>query len=506
MLRFLDSIGANRSKNGLGLWKAPKNVLLQPEELLDSVSKCATLREYYQYPTSGLTPGALDIIRKDLTVQPKRQQLYSPGPAESFPVYKEGDGWIQVPRFYGRARWGCAEKVQLSNAAPMSPDVHFVGMLRPVQQAATKDVLWCLRKFGGAVLVKDCGMGKTVDGSYLAVELGLCAGVIVHNEDLAEQWKDRLGKWFPAARVSVIQRGNMDYKDMDFLIFMVQSITSRTSEEARKKGVAYPQALFDRVGFLIVDEAHHIGAPTFCKAVAYFRPQYTLAMTAPPVRKDQQAHLISWFMGPLAHFKEHDHTKHVTVHVHKCTRKRREIRTRTGIVLKSRMVNLLFDDPVRNQSILDRLVARVKQGRKIMVLSTYHYGLNTLHALLMDRLPDVDARFYTGKVPKAKRPEALKGQVIFATTPKGDEALDVPELDTLFRVDPVSESKQPVGRILRDHPEKQDPVVEHWYDAFSIFDGMFWNCHRYYLSRKYTVEWHTVDNEPAKGEESFTFF
>ena len=394
----------------------------------------------------------------------------------------------------------------------MSKDVVFVGTLRPVQVDATKDVLRCIRKHGGAVLVKDCGMGKTVDASYIGVELGCRTGIIVHNEDLAEQWKERIKQWFPAAKVSVVQQDKMVYEGMDFVIFMVQSITSRTSEKARAKGNAYPKELFASIGFLVVDECHHIGAPTFCRAISNFCPKYSLAMTATPKRKDLQAHLISWFMGPLAHLKERDPGQmKVTVHVHKhTTGNMKEIRYRNGMVGKAKMVDRMFDDPVRNKSILDRLTLRIKEGRKILVLSTYHYGLNMINDLLKLEMPDVDARFYTGKVKKALRAEALRGQIIFATTPKGDEALDVPELDTLFRIDPVSESKQPVGRILRDCPGKMPLVVEQWHDPFSIFDGMFHNCLRYYHACKFTIVNHFIsppDEVLEEGsDEEFTFF
>jgi len=78
--------------------------------------------------------------------------------------------------------------------------------------------------------------------------------------------------------------------------------------------------------------------------------------------------------------------------------------------------------------------------------------------------------------PKKERLPLLKeSQISFIIDNFGIEALDCPELDTLFMLLPVSADKkinpdgtykllgnnliQIMGRILRSHPKKQDPLV-----------------------------------------------
>lgn len=499
LLKSLTSGGSATSK----LARVAKNKLLKPTQFPPptKVAPLAVLSNYYQYPLSKLKPEDIDFLKDELTIEATGTERWG-GKATSFNVYHIDKTYIYVPRFYGILQWGWPSAYQLASSAKMNPDVTFAGNLKPVQKEAIPAVMKQLRATGGALLLKDCGMGKTVDGCYIALQLGLRTGVLVYNSDLMEQWQERINEWFPLAKVGLVQKDKQDYKDMDFVIIMVQSLMSRTTESAHLKGTSYDKELFSSIGFLIVDEAHHIGASTFCKAINLFQPQYTLAMTATPTRNDRQAHLISWFMGPIAFQKERevgDMEVHVFVHRHDGG-EQKEIkykrRNQPAILAKSKMIDNLFKDPVRNLSIVDRLVERVQEGRQILVLSTYHFGIQVISSLLQEKLPDLDIGFFTGKVPPKKRPAELMKQVVFATRMKGDEGIDRPDLDTLFRIDPVSQSKQQVGRILRDLPGKK-PIVEHWHDPFSDFNGWFHNCLRYYQKKGYHIHLRSTCPQPV---------
>lgn len=60
---------------------------------------------------------------------------------------------------------------------------------------------------------------------------------------------------------------------------------------------------------------------------------------------------------------------------------------------------------------------------------------------------------------KRKRERRRQARVIFATWQFAAEGLDIPALDTLFMVTPMSDVEQAVGRILRPHEGKKEPVV-----------------------------------------------
>ena len=106
MLHFLESIGVSTGKEDSSKWKARKNVLLTPEELKQSVNPLGTVRQYYQHDISKMTPTQVDMLKKDLTVEPKKQPYETK--QASFNVYKIEGNTAWVPRFYGKARWGKA--------------------------------------------------------------------------------------------------------------------------------------------------------------------------------------------------------------------------------------------------------------------------------------------------------------------------------------------------------------------------------------------------------------
>jgi superfamily II DNA or RNA helicase len=108
-----------------------------------------------------------------------------------------------------------------------------------------------------------------------AAHLGVRTMIIVHKEFLANQWKERINQFCPGATIGRVQQDTFDIEH-DFVIGMIQTMCSREND---------PKA-FDTIGFVIVDEAHHIGAAAFSQTMFKLCPRYSLGLTATPDRKD----------------------------------------------------------------------------------------------------------------------------------------------------------------------------------------------------------------------------
>uniref|UniRef100_A0A6C0F3B4 Helicase ATP-binding domain-containing protein n=1 Tax=viral metagenome TaxID=1070528 RepID=A0A6C0F3B4_9ZZZZ len=86
----------------------------------------------YTIPKSVLTTQDLEFLKKDLFLKPQ-----TPGPSfgpaldDAFPVYRENDKKIYVPRFYGIERYGTPERSEI--APGMDIDVKFPRELRDYQ-------------------------------------------------------------------------------------------------------------------------------------------------------------------------------------------------------------------------------------------------------------------------------------------------------------------------------------------------------------------------------------
>jgi superfamily II DNA or RNA helicase len=69
---------------------------------------------------------------------------------------------------------------------------------------------------------------------------------------------------------------------------------------------------------------------------------------------------------------------------------------------------------------------------------------------------------------KKARDRSLLCDIVLATFQMAKEGLDAPEVDTLFLVTPKSDVEQSVGRILRYHEDKKEPIVVDMVDMLQV--------------------------------------
>ena len=117
----------------------------------------------YTIPKSILTPEDLLFLQKSLELEPK-QDYQAPGNSKSvsFPVYRENDQKIYIPRFYGIQRYGEPLNSKISEGDVIS--IPFVKPIRDYQEKIIQVYLdhleKCPKKMGGAILEVPCGRGK----------------------------------------------------------------------------------------------------------------------------------------------------------------------------------------------------------------------------------------------------------------------------------------------------------------------------------------------------------
>jgi superfamily II DNA or RNA helicase len=217
-------------------------------------------------------------LKKELTVRADENAVGIRPP--SFKVFRADKGTMCIPRHYGEERFGPAKDCR---PQPTGANILFNGRLRDFQTDALKAFM--ATKAGGVLSVY-CGGGKTTIALAIAARLKLRTLVIVHKEFLANQWRERINQFCPGATVGLVQ-GDKCELEHDFVIGMIQTMCQRT----------HPIGTFDSIGLMIVDEAHHIGAPAFSQFMFKLCPKYTLGLTATPERKDGLTRLLYWFMG-----------------------------------------------------------------------------------------------------------------------------------------------------------------------------------------------------------------
>ena len=185
-------------------------------------------------------------IKRDLMVKPFSPPNSIQKPVE-FPIYRESQKKLYVPRFYGLKRYGEVDEVKIADGDDI--DVPFEGSMRDYQVNIVNTYLKEAHKSGCGLLEIPCGRGKTVMALNIISQLQKKTLVIVHKEFLMNQWIERIEQFLPSARVGKIQGQILDIKDKDIVIGMLQSLSMKD----------YPGGTFDSFGLTISDECFPAG-------------------------------------------------------------------------------------------------------------------------------------------------------------------------------------------------------------------------------------------------------
>ena len=227
-------------------------------------------------------------LKEMLMVKP-----YIPGsPAQvqqTFPVYRESDKKIYVPRYFGEEIFGKPKTVKI----PEGDDIklEFKGTLRDYQVPIVETYLNHVKDGGGGLLELYCGAGKTDTTVSMIGDINKKTIIIVHKEFLMNQWIERILKYYPTARIGKIQGQTIDIDDKDIVIAMLQSLSMKE----------YPSSLFDSFGFTIIDEVHHISSEVFSRALFKLVTKYMLGLSATMNRKDGTTKVFKMFLGPVVY-------------------------------------------------------------------------------------------------------------------------------------------------------------------------------------------------------------
>ncbi|OLS39219.1 DEAD/DEAH box helicase [Bacillus sp. MRMR6] len=136
-----------------------------------------------------------------------------------------------------------------------------------------------LRSFGEskALVIAATGTGKTFMSAfdvknYKPKKLLF----VVHREEILKKAKETFELLLPNAGLTFgLLTGNHKQKKVDYVFATIQTISKCFQEFER-----------DEFDYLIIDEAHHATSPTYHTILEYFKPKFTLGMTATPERSD----------------------------------------------------------------------------------------------------------------------------------------------------------------------------------------------------------------------------
>ena len=162
----------------------------------------------------------------------------------------------------------------------------FLGTLTP-EQAAAADALLA---HDTGVLAATTAFGKTVVAASLLAARGTNTLILVHRRQLMDQWIARLGAFLDLTDSEIGRIGGGKRKPSGVVdVAVIQSLVH--GDEVDDIVAEY--------GHLIVDECHHLSAPSFERAARRAKVKYVLGLSATVTRQDGHHPIVFMQCGPV---------------------------------------------------------------------------------------------------------------------------------------------------------------------------------------------------------------
>jgi superfamily II DNA or RNA helicase len=463
---------------------APRSLLVEQGHPLGGLPKFlrVVLADQLYVPKSDLTPALRNrIIRLAAFQNPefyRAQAMHLPvfgrarviGCAEDFPQH------IALPRgCLGEleglfADWGVRLELVDERFTGRAIDVRFQGQLRPEQESAARALL--AHDIG--VVSAGTAFGKTVVAAYVIAERSVNTLVLVHRQQLLDQWVARLTSFLGLEPKSIGQIGGGRRKPGGLIdVALLQSL-------ARQGRV---DELVTDYGQVIVDECHHVPAGTFEQVARAAKARYFVGLSATPTRKDGHQPILFMQCGPIRYRSDPRRQAAERPFKH------RAIVRPTRFVLPppvgpdtastagpgiQELYFLLAADHQRNALIVEDVIRAVRAGRSPVVLTERREHLETLADLLRPEVANVVV-LHGGLGAKRRREivqrltaiGASEERVLVATGRYLGEGFDDARLDTLFLALPISwrgTLAQYAGRLHRLEEGKTEVIVYDYAD------------------------------------------
>lgn len=458
---------------------------------INNKSKTILCKEGYLIPKIEKYDNIIKIIKNELTVEPYNPcKFVAKEKKIKFKVYQENNDYLIIPKYYGLEKIG---KPDINKEIlGININIQFNGELRPKQKEIIDKIVPHIKKNDGGVLCLPCAAGKTVLSLYLASLFKVKTLVIVHKTFLLNQWKER-AEQFTNAKIGIIQQNKVDIDNKDIVIGMLQSI-------AKDK---YDDNIFKDFGMVIFDEAHHAPSQYFSKALPLIASKLTIGLSATPKRTDKLEKILYWYFGEIMYKTKIEENSKVLVNIINYSiehEKFKEFKLNTGDVNRPKTINKITTIGRRNKFIIDIMEeVLLENNRKILVLSDRIKHLETLKQRIDEReIASTD--FYIGKMKEKALKNAENAQVIFASYGMAAEALDIPDLNTLFMVTSRKEVEQAVGRVIRKILPDTRPLIYDFTDQLPSFINQGHHRRRFYRKMGFEMRIIEVNNNEILRE------
>jgi len=332
-----------------------------------------------------------------------------------------------------------------------------------------------------ALLYHATGTGKTVTAVMDAKRCGGRVLFLAHTQELVNQAAETFQRIWPEVSTGRFMEAVKE-TESHIVCGSVQSVALHLDR--------FRDYAFD---YLIIDEAHHASADTYQKVLAYFKPAFTLGLTATPERTDDNQVILDIFKNTA-----HKLDIQTAVEIGELV-PIRCIRIHTNIDLtKVRFNSIQYNIrdleskiyvPERNRLIIDTWVNYVRDKRTVV------FCASVKHAEQIAKMfceAGINAFAVSGGMKQSERKEfqdkfvSREIQVLCACDLL-NEGWDCPETEVLFMARPTMSKvlyTQQLGRGMRLFEGKKSLMVFDFVDNASQYN-MPQSLHRLFRLNEY---------------------
>lgn len=386
----------------------------------------------------------------------KKEDVYDPDHLISLYTYDNADEFLStieesdthyiVPsNSYHKLEWDSI--IDNRNFEYIDTDLTFIGTLRKEQQEVV-DKFFEKGRARSGILQAPCGWGKTFTGCEIISRNKTKALVLVHTKLLFRQWIQELEKQIPNAKIGKIGDGILDVQDITVGIY--------------KSVYNNKESLTNSFSMILVDEAHLCPADMFSTALNSLNAKIKIAISATPRRKDgKHVYLPDYFSPYFIQAKDPRQLENPSVKVIKTDFKFPVIDPKRDW---TKQISKLSTNEKYLELIANTAIKQISQGRCPLILGDRVQMLKDLQKLIPASVCLI------GESSEEIREDVLanvggKYKAVLSTK-LFDEGISCHRLDTLYLTCPSNNPiklEQRVGRIIREHPEKQKPlIVDFW--------------------------------------------
>jgi len=287
--------------------------------------------------------------------------------------------------------------------------------------------------------------GKTFTALAIAAKLGQKTLIVVHTLALRTQWEEEVEKCL-GIKPGIIGSGKFNV-DPIIVVANVQTLSKKITEVSKMFGT------------IILDEMHHVSAPTFSGIIDKCAARYKIGLSGTLQRKDGKHVIFNDYFGFDVHQppKENYITPRVTI-------VKSEVRFPDSTKIPwAKRVNAVAYDESYQRMVAQLASVYAARGHRVLVVSDRVQLLKRCAEFTGDNATcitgELDQSTRDREIGKLKRGEV---DVLYGSQSIFGEGISVNELSALVLATPINNEPlliQLIGRIIRKQEGKLQPVV-----------------------------------------------